>query len=160
MRKPEKPNRERHNSVNMQVKANMNAEIGVEFPSGVFFDSESDLELWRQYTSIRLVSDWRDSDLLMVSKMIRLENDIQSANKIIDQEGLLIDVYGKDGDLVGQKEHPAVKVRDTLLNRLVSIQRHLNINQTGTDPRTMNDHGKRAANITKSKKKVSLLASL
>jgi hypothetical protein len=138
----------------------MNAEIGIEFPSGVFFDSESDLELWRQYTSIRLVSDWRDSDLLMVSKMIRLENDIQSANKIIDQEGLLIDVYGKDGDLVGQKEHPAVKVRDTLLNRLVSIQRHLSINQLPSHPQTVNAHGKKAAQKAKTKQKVSLLASL
>jgi hypothetical protein len=157
-----KPQRQSYNSVNSQVKANMYANSVIEFPEGVFFESERDLALWRQYTSIRLACDWRDTDLLMVSKMIALEKDIDVANEVLAREGLLVDAYSKDGDIIGQKEHPMVKVRDGLLAKLVSCQRHLSINQMASDPTTVNAHGKKAAQQAKAKStaKVSLLATL
>lgn len=153
-----KPSRQAFSSVDSQVKARNGSNSDIEFPEGVFFDSDRDLALWRQYTSLRLVSDWRDTDLLMVSKLMAFEKDIDTANDVIAREGLLVDAYNRDGDLIGQKEHPMVKVRDQLMNKLIAGQKHLSINSLDSDPRTVNKHGKQAAQKAKVKEKVSLLA--
>jgi hypothetical protein len=155
MPKVRKPQRQSYNSVDSQVKANMEAGVVPDYPKGVNYHSESDIELWRCYTSIRINSDWRDADLLTVVKMIQYENDINSINLILEREGMLIE--NDKGNLI---EHPGVKARNSMVNQLLAMGRSLKINDLPSDPSTVNAHGKKAADKAKTKSKVALLASL
>ncbi len=155
-----KPQRESFNSVNSQVKANMDSDSGIPVPVGYSFSSEVDLAVWSHYTSLRLASDWRDTDLLALAKCVVYEKDIREASAIIDRDGIMVDKVARDGSVVGEEEHPASKARNSMVNQLINLQRSMSINQLDSDARTLNAHGKKAAQQAKTKKKVSLLASL
>jgi len=156
-----KPQRESFNSVNSQVKANMDSDSGIPVPVGYSFSSEVDLAVWSHYTSLRLASDWRDTDLLALAKCVVYEKDIREASAIIDKEGLMVPKINAAGEDTGAvDEHPASKARNSMVNQLINLQRSMSINQLDSDARTLNAHGKKAAQQAKTKKKVSLLASL
>ena len=155
-----KPQREYYNSPNAQIKANQNAGKDIPVPDSYSFDSELDMSVWRQYTSLRLASDWRDADLLAVAKCVVYERDIREATRIVDRDGLIVPKINAKGEQVGEEEHPASKARNSMINQLINLHRALSINQLASDPRTLNAHGKKAAQQAKTKEKVSLLASL
>jgi hypothetical protein len=143
-RKPQRPS---VNSVDSRVKANSAKNEPIDPPVGVELDSEEKRTLWRQYTSIRAASDWRDSDLLMLSKVVSHEVAIIEQTRLLDIEGYVI----------GGKENPRFKVRHSLIGQLVTMIRTLSLNSLASDARTVNKHGQQRV-TERQRAGVSLLA--
>jgi hypothetical protein len=108
----------------------------VDLPDGVILRSEEEMTIWRQFTNVRAPSDWRDFDLLLIAKAVRLEADIRKYQTTIDKTGPLI--TNKRETYV---ENPLLRVIDTLQRQQLAIVRAMSLNQTSSDPRTLNDNG-------------------
>ena len=51
----------------------------IPLPAGVELRSEAELIIWHQFTRARARSDWRDMDLILLSKIVKMEADIRAA---------------------------------------------------------------------------------
>lgn len=110
----------------------------VPLPDGVILRSDDEMVIWKQFTSTRARSDWRDFDLLLVAKMVRAEADIRKHQETLDKVGPLIKT-----DKGTPIANPLVSIIDSLQRQQLAIIRSMSMNQTESDPRTLNAGGKK-----------------
>ena len=105
----------------------------IPLPARVELRSEAELIIWHQFTRARARSDWRDMDLILLAKIVRMEADIRSAQTELDDVGMMVE--NKRGTPI---PNPPLSVIDTLERRQLAIIRNMSLNQTASDPRTLN----------------------
>ena len=121
------------NSVTAALGGFKGAMESVPLPQGVTLRSEAEKVIWDQFTRARARDDWRDMDLLLLAKVVRLEADIRKHQETLDRSGVLI--QNKRGTLVA---NPLLAVIDTLERRQMAVIRSMSLNQQASDPRTIN----------------------
>lgn len=127
------------NSVTAAVDGFQGAIQSVPLPDGVELRSDEELVIWEQFTRARAREDWRDMDLLLLAKVVRMEADIRRHQATLDRSGVL--VQNKRGTLV---PNPLIAVIDTLERRQLAVIRSMSLNQLASDPRTINAAGQTA----------------
>lgn len=127
------------NSTTAAVQGFTGAIEGVPMPQGVELRSDEEIVIWGQFTRARAREDWRDMDLLLLAKVVRMEADIRKHQETLDRSGVLI--QNKRGTLVA---NPLLAVIDTLERRQMAVIRSMSLNQMASDPRTINGAAKAA----------------
>ena len=130
-----KKRRSRSDSVETQVQ-NLNGRE-IPLPPGVELRSDEENIIWSQFTRARAYSDWREFDLVLLAKVVRLEADIRKYQIMLDRSGPL--VKNKRETLI---ENPILRVIDTLQRQQLAIIRSMSLNQQASDPRTLNASGR------------------
>jgi|TARA_R110002153_G_scaffold76437_1_gene196945 hypothetical protein len=121
------------NSVTAALGGFQGAINGVPLPQGVDLRSDEEMVIWDQFTRARAREDWRDMDLILLAKVVRMESDIRKHQETLDKSGVLI--QNKRGTLI---PNPLLAVIDTLERRQMAIIRSMSLNQMHSDPRTIN----------------------
>lgn len=121
------------NSVTAALGGFKGAMESVPIPQGVELRSDEELIIWDQFTRARAREDWRDMDLLLLAKVVKMEADIRKHQETLDRSGVLI--QNKRGTLVA---NPLLAVIDTLERRQMAVIRSMSLNQQASDPRTIN----------------------
>jgi len=129
--------RSRSDSITAESKSFRDG-VTIPVPNGVDLASEEERTLWNQFTKTRAASDWRDFDLVLLAKIVKLEANIRRHQTMIDKSGPLIN--NKRGTLV---ENPLLRVVDILQRQQLALIRSMSLNQTDSDPRTLNAAGKK-----------------
>ena len=106
-------------------------------PAGVELRSEKEHLIWSQFTRARARSDWRDMDLILLAKIVKMEADIRAAQIELDAMGMMVE--NKRGTPI---PNPLLSVIDTLERRQLAVIRSMSLNQTASDPRTINGSAK------------------
>ena len=106
-------------------------------PAGVELRNQNEHLIWSQFTRARAKSDWRDMDLIVLAKIVRMEADIRTAQAELDVVGMMVE--NKRGT---QIPNPMISVIDTLERRQLAVIRSMSLNQTASDPRTLNGTAK------------------
>jgi len=109
-------------------------EVGL--PNGVEFDDEEERLIWSQFTKTRSKDSWRDFDLVLLTKIVKIESRIRKHQLEIDKMGAIIE--NQRGTPI---ENPLFRVVDTLQRQQMAIIRSMSLNQTASDPRTLNATG-------------------
>ena len=108
----------------------------IPLPDGVILRDESEMVIWKQFTHARSSEGWRDFDLLIVAKAVRLEADIRKYQMQLDRSGAVI-----KNDRGTPIVNPFLTVIDSLQRQQLALIRSLSLNQTAQDPRTLNGQG-------------------
>ena len=106
-------------------------------PAGVELRNENEHLIWSQFTRARAKTDWRDMDLILLAKIVRMEADIRTAQAELDVVGMMVE--NKRGT---QIPNPMISVIDTLERRQLAVIRSMSLNQTASDSRTLNGTAK------------------
>ena len=109
----------------------------IALPAGVELRSEAKLIIWHQFTRARARSDWRDMDLILLAKIVKMEADMRAARIELDAMGMIVE--NKRGT---PTPNPFLSVIDTLERRQPAAIRSMSLNQTASDPRTINGSAK------------------
>ena len=125
------------NSVTAALGGFQGAIDGVPLPQGVELRSDAEHVIWDQFTRARAREDWRDMDLLLLAKVVRMEADIRKHQDTLDRSGVLI--QNKRGTLIA---NPLLAVIDTLQRQQMAVIRSMSLNQQASDPRTINGAAK------------------
>lgn len=131
----------RSDSTTSDVNAFKNATSEINPPDGVELRDEKDWVIWNQFVKTRSAEAWRDFDLVLLAKVVKLEADIRRYSEMLDKSGVLI--KNKRETLI---ENPIIRVVDTLQRQQLAIIRSMSLNQTGSDPRTLNATGDKDRN--------------
>ena len=67
----------------------------IPLPAGVELRSEAELIIWHQFTRARARSDWRDMDLILLAKIVKMGADILAAQ--IELDAMVMIVENKRG---------------------------------------------------------------
>jgi hypothetical protein len=113
----------------------------VQLPEGVELRTDDERIIWDQFTRARAREDWRDMDLLLLAKIVRMEADIRRYQHTLDVEGVML--TNQRGT---QIVNPIISVIDTLERRQLAVIRSMSLNQQHSDPRTINASAKVAQN--------------
>ena len=92
-------------------------------PAGVELRSEKEHLIWSQFTRARAKSDWRDMDLILLAKIVRMEADIRAAQVEMDAVGMMVE--NKRGT---QIPNPLISLIDTLERRQLAVIRSMSMN--------------------------------
>ena len=109
----------------------------IPLPAGVELRSEAELIIWHQFTRARARSDWRDMDLILLAKVVKMEADIRAAQIELDAMGMMVE--NKRGTPI---PNSLLSVIDVLKRRQLMVIRSMSINKTASDPRTINGTAK------------------
>ena len=111
----------------------------IPLPAGVELRSKAELIIWYQFTRARARarSDWRDMDLILLAKIVKMEADIRAAQIELDAMGMMI--KNKRGAPI---TNPFLLVIDTLERRQRLTIRLMSLNQTDFAPPTVNGTAK------------------
>ena len=104
----------------------------IPLPAGVELRSEAELIIWVQFTRARARSDWRDMDLILLAKVVKMEADIRAAQIELDAMGMMVE--NKRGTPI---PNSLLSVIDVLKRRQLMVIRSMSINKTASDPRTI-----------------------
>lgn len=137
------------NSVTAAVDAFAGAMASVPVPQGVELRSDEEQLIWEQFTRARAREDWRDMDLLLLAKVVRMEADIRKYQDRLDGMGVI--GTNKRGTAV---VNPLLNVIDNLERRQLAVIRSMSLNQMAADPRTLNG---KASEINKNRSALELL---
>ena len=129
------------NSTTAAVEGFRGAIQSVPLPDGVVLRSDDEIIIWDQFTRARAREDWRDMDLILLAKVVRMEADIRKHQETLDRSGVLI--KNQRGTLI---PNPLISVIDTLERRQLAVIRSMSLNQLASDPRTVNATGQTANN--------------
>lgn len=140
-----KPQRLGKNSTANVVKLVSDLAEQVALPAGVILRNDSEMVIWQQFTRARAREGWRDFDLLIVAKAVRLEADIRKYQQTLDAEGAI--VTNERGTPI---VNPFLTVIDSLQRQQLALIRSLSLNQQGQDPRTLNGQGKEQSKLRSS----------
>ena len=139
------------NSTTAAVEGFQGAVESVPLPDGVVLRSDEEMVIWEQFTRARAREDWRDMDLLLLAKVVRMEADIRKHQEMLDRTGVLVK---------NRREtpipNPLLSVIDTLERRQLAVIRSMSLNQMASDPRTINATGKE---VGKNRDVLGMLAS-
>lgn len=120
----------------------------VPLPDGVTLRDDDERVIWGQFSRARAREDWRDMDLILLTKIVKMESDIRKHQAALDETGVLLE--NKRGTMVA---NPLLTVIDMLERRQMAVIRSMSLNQQASDPRTINASAKnetKARNIVKS----------
>ena len=109
----------------------------VPLPEGITLRSDEEHVIWGQFTRARARGDWRDMDPLLLAKVVRMEADIRQCQRELDIGGIII--VNQSGTPI---PNPMLTVVDTLERRQLAVIRSMSLNQTASDPRTINGAAK------------------
>ena len=98
--------------------------------------------IWGQFTRARTREGWRDFDLLIVAKSVRLEADIRKYQGLLDRSGPII--VNERGTKV---PNPFFAIIDNLQRQQLALIRSLSLNQQTQDTRTLNGQGQEQARL-------------
>ena len=59
-------------------------------PAGVELRSDKEHLIWNQFTRARAREDWRDMDLILLAKIVKMEADIRAAQVELDAVGMMV----------------------------------------------------------------------
>jgi hypothetical protein len=127
------------NSVTAALGGFKGAIEGVPLPQGVELRSEQELVIWGQFTRARAREDWRDMDLLLLAKVVRMEADIRQHQSAVELQGVIIE--NQRGTPI---PNPLLAIIDTVERRQLAVIRSMSLNQQASDPRTLNGSAKNA----------------
>ena len=88
-------------------------------------------------TRARAKSAWRDMDIILLAKIVKMEADIRAAQVELDAVGMMVE--NKRGT---QMPNPLISVIDTLERPQLAVIRSMSLNRTTSDPRTINGTAK------------------
>ena len=131
-----KPQRPGKNSIHQVVKLASELSEQVALPEGVSLRDDAEMVIWGQFTRARTREGWRDFDLLIVAKSVRLEADIRKYQGLLDRSGPII--VNERGTKV---PNPFFAIIDNLQRQQLALIRSLSLNQQTQDPRTLNGQG-------------------
>ena len=109
----------------------------IALPAGLELRSEAELIIWHQFTRARARSDWRDMDLILLAKIVKMEADMRAARIELDAMGMIVE--NKRGT---PTPNPFLSVIDMFERRQPGVIRSISLNQTDSDPRTINGSAK------------------
>ena len=109
----------------------------IPLPAGVELRSEAELIIWHQFTRARARSDWRDMDLILLAKIVKMEADIRATQIELDAMGMMIE--NKRGTPISNS---LLSVIEVLKQHQLAVIRLMSLNQTASDPRTINGSAK------------------
>ena len=104
---------------------------GIPLPAGVELRSKAKLIIWHQFTRAGAKSDLRDKGLILLAKIVNMEAGIRTAQIDLDAMGMMVE--NKRGN-----PNPLLSVVDTLEWRQLAVIRSMSLNQTASDPHTIN----------------------
>lgn len=116
----------------------------VALPAGVILRNEAEMVIWKQFTQARAREGWRDFDLLIVAKAVRLEADIRKHQQVLDLEGVV--AKNDKGTII---MNPMLTVIDSLQRQQLALIRSLSLNQQAQDPRSLNSQGSEQGRLRK-----------
>ena len=116
----------------------------IPLPEGVILRSDDEMVIWDQFTRTRTRDGWRDFDLLVVAKAVRLESDIRRYQQELDGIGAVI-----TNDRGTPVVNPVLTVIDSLQRQQLALIRSISMNQQAQDPRTLNAGGKEQGRLRK-----------
>jgi len=140
----------RSDSTTAAVQGFTGAIDSVPLPEGVGLRSDEEIVIWGQFTRARAREDWRDMDLILLAKVVRMEADIRRHQTSIENEGWIV-----ENTRGTQIPNPFISIIDTIERRQMAIIRSMSLNQTASDPRTLNATGKA---VSKNKSVIDMLA--
>lgn len=94
----------------------------VPVPDGVILRTDDDVRVWRQFTQSRPASSWREIDLLLLAKAVRLEGEIKRYQTELDAMGVLVE--NANGIL---RPNPLIAIIDLAHRQQLSIFRMLSL---------------------------------
>lgn len=124
----------------VQLVSEMSEKIAL--PAGVILRTEAEMVIWEQFTRARAREGWRDFDLLIVAKAVRLEADIRKYQQALDKSSPI--VKNEKGT---QIVNPFFSVIDGLQRQQLALIRSLSLNQQAQDPRTLNGQGREQSGL-------------
>ena len=137
-----KPQRPGKNSIHQVAKLASELSEQVALPEGVSLRDDAEMVIWGQFTRARTREGWRDFDLLIVAKSVRLEADIRKYQGLLDRSGPII--VNERGTKV---PNPFFAIIDNLQRQQLALIRSLSLNQQTQDPRTLNGQGQEQARL-------------
>ena len=120
-------------------------------PVGVKLRSEKEHLIWSQFTRAWAKSDWRDMDLILLAKIVRMEADIRAAQVEMDAVGMMV-----ENQRGTQIPNPLISLIDTLERRQLAVIRSMSLNQTASASRTINGTVKVEAKARATLRKVGM----
>jgi len=129
--------KKRSDSITAAVDGFSGAIDSVPMPQGVELRSDEERVIWGQFTRARAREDWRENDLLLLAKVVRMEADIRKHQEDVDAQGWIVE--NQRGTKI---PNPLVSIIDTIERRQMSAIRSLGLNQMASDPRTVNGKAK------------------
>ena len=111
----------------------------ISVPQGVTLDDEQEKIIWEQFTKTRSADAWREFDLVLLSKIVKIEAKIRRHQQELDKMGAII--QNQRGTPI---ENPLFRVIDTLTRQQMAVIRSMSLNQTGSHPHTLNATGEKA----------------
>lgn len=132
------------NSVSNVVKLVSELSTDIALPPGVILRGDDEMVIWRQFTQARARDGWRDFDLLIVAKAVRLEADIRKNQQTLDEQGVTI-INERGTQIV----NPLVSVIDSLQRQQLALIRSLSLTQMAQHPYVVNGQGAEKAKLRK-----------
>jgi hypothetical protein len=129
------------NSVTAALGGFKGAMDSVPLPQGVELRSDAEAVIWDQFTRARAREDWRDMDLLLLAKVVRMEADIRSYQSQVEAQGSIV-----ENQRGTQIPNPLLAIIDTVERRQLAVIRSMSLNQQASDPRTLNGSAKNVSN--------------
>jgi hypothetical protein len=128
--------KKRSDSISDDVKSFAQAGDTVQLPAGITLDDEVERIVWSQMTATRSKDSWREFDLLLLSKIVKIEARLRKHQLQLDIEGVVM--FNDRGTPI---ENPLTRVIDTLTRQQMTVIRSMSLNQSDSDPRTLNATG-------------------
>jgi hypothetical protein len=125
------------NSVTAAVEGFRGVMSSVPLPQGIELRSDEEMVIWDQFTRARAREDWRDMDLILLAKVVRMEADIRKHQSAVEIEGVIV-----ENQRGTQIPNPLLAIIDTVERRQLAVIRSMSLNQQASDPRTLNGSGK------------------
>ena len=119
------------NSASAAVAGFAGAISGVPLPEGVELRSDEERVIWDQFSRARAREDWRDLDLILLAKVVRMEADIRKHQTELEEQGAV--VQNKRGT---QIPNPLLVIIDKIERRQLAVVRSMSLNQQHAGPRT------------------------
>lgn len=132
------PRKKNANTVDDDLNSFAQAGQVVAPPKGITLDNEAEETIWEQFTSTRSPDSWRDFDLVLLAKTVKIEARIRKHQKELDSMGSIIE--NQRGTPI---ENPLFRIIDTLTRQQMAVIRSMSLNQTKSDPRVLNATGKK-----------------
>ena len=112
------------NSVTAALGGFKGAIESVPLPQGVELRSDEEMVIWGQFTRARAREDWRDMDLLLLAKVVRMEADIRQHQAAVEAQGVIIE--NQRGTPI---PNPLLAIIDTVERRQLAVIRSMSLNQ-------------------------------
>ena len=105
----------------------------VPLPHGIELRTDLERTIWHHFSRARAQEDWRDMDLILLAKIVCMEADIRTAQAELDSVSMMVE--NKRGTPI---PNPLLSVIDILERRQLAVIPSMSLNQTASDPCTLN----------------------